>query len=85
MKASGRMRVQLPDEGEGLRGTSSSGSGGRTHDARMAFPGFLLSSLRLSRAPLASGRRMEGDNLHVLSALPSLPLFITSKDYGTQI
>ena len=66
MKASSRMRVQLPDEGKGLRGTSSSGAGGRTYDARTAFPGSPFSSPRLSRASLASGRRMEGDNLHAL-------------------
>ena len=71
------MRVQL--QNGGLRGTSSRGEGGRTHDARTASPGFLLSSPRLSRAPPASGRRVDGDNLHVLSAIPSLPLFNTSK------
>ena len=64
----------------GRRGTSSRGEGGCTHDARMASPGFLLSSPRLSRAPLASGRQVEGGNLRGLSALPSLPLFNTSKE-----
>ena len=64
----------------GRRGTSSRGEGGCTHDARTASPGFLLSSPRLSRAPLASGRQVEGGNLRGLSALPSLPLFNTSKE-----
>ena len=88
------MRETTKTEGEGRRaagggcnrrngdrhGTSSRGEGGCTRDVRTASTGFLLSSPRLSRAPLASGRQVEGDNLRGLSELPSLPLFNTSKE-----
>ena len=70
------------ETGGGRRGTSSRGEGGCTHDAHTASPGFLLSSPRLSRAPLASGRQVEGDNLRGLSELSSIPLFNTSKELG---